>query len=111
MPRVSRMPGDLLGTGMISATLMPYVRHVRLFGQKLCTKAMLTSPISYLRLLAHKAAFANKYREMKRRSAFTLLNHQFVFNEFNHSGSLPTSFSWSHGADKGSYLGSGLLYF
>src|SRR5262249_36649123 len=31
--------------------------------------------------------------------------------DFIHSGLARTAYSWSHGADSGSYIGSGLLYF
>ena len=41
-------------------------------------------------------AFARKYGQLKRQSPVTLLNHEFIFTEFNHSGPSLTAFSWSH---------------
>jgi hypothetical protein len=112
MRRVRWIHGDLWGQqSMIKARLKPYIRNLRVASQNLVTKANCNPPISNFRFMARKVAFAKKYGQLKRQSVVTLLNHEFIFAEFNHSGSSATSYSWSHGADKGSYVGSGLLYF
>jgi hypothetical protein len=66
-----------------------------------------------LRYFFHSITFVKKKFELKRQFVHgtTLLNHEFIFTEFNRTGILPTSFSYTHGADQGSYVGSGLLYF
>jgi hypothetical protein len=96
---------------MIKAKLKPHIRKFLVVGQNFLTTAKRKPPISNLRFMADKVAFAKKYGELKCQSVVTLLNHDFLFTKFNHSGSPPTSHNWSHGADRGSYIGSGLLYF
>jgi Methyltransferase domain len=71
------------------------------------------SLVNTLRYFFHSITFVKKKIELRRQSVHgaTLLNHEFIFTEFNRTGFLPTSFSYTHGADQGSYVGSGLLYF
>ncbi len=62
----------------------------------------------------HHFAFAK--RRLIARQEFSagsalLLNHNYIFKRFNNTGVRATSFAWSHGADKLSYLGTGILYF
>jgi hypothetical protein len=84
---------------------------IRSIAEKLETRAKLKPLISDLRFMARKFAFTKTHGELKRQLAGTLLNHYFIFTEFNHTGASLTSYAWSHGADKGSYVGSGLIYF
>ena len=65
-------------------------------------------------ILFYNILFLKHYSELRRQLAhnrITLLNHEIIFAAFNYTGSHPTSYADSHGADRGSYIGSGLLYF
>src|SRR5690242_13390644 len=94
---------------MIKTKLKPYI--IRLVGQDFVDEAKRKPPIRNLLFLQHWIAFAKKYGQLKSQSGVTLLNHELIFAEFIHSGLARTTYSWSHGADSGSYIGSGLLYF
>jgi Methyltransferase domain len=101
----------LRGAVMIELKLDTTICNFRSVAKKLVTRAKLKPLIGNLGYMARKVVFAKTQRELKRQLAATLLNHDFIFTEFNHTGASPTDYSWSHGADKGSYVGSGLIYF
>jgi hypothetical protein len=59
-------------------------------------------------------AFIFRYLRLRRQlppKGKTVLNHELLFNAFNHGRGRRTAYAWSHGADDLSYVGSGILYF
>jgi Methyltransferase domain len=60
------------------------------------------------------AAFAVRWLQLRwqrSKQPKSFLNRELLFSCFNHTGTRPTSFAWSHGADELAYVGSGILYF
>ena len=67
-----------------------------------------------VRIPFYNLEFMKEFGELRRqlwRGQKTFLDHEFLFAVINHTGSKPTNYSWSHGADNQSYIGSGIIYF